>query len=147
MPTEFKTIAEQINYLRSTIQILENKQKGTTIELTREVLPLFRSMLNDLVVWEEYEEHKKYQKLLAACSELINCDHYEHFAVRLNDQENAALDKIKEIVASEAKLVADANQTALEFDEEEESFNDEIKGDYNKYEEAERMHRIQRDLK
>lgn len=36
-------------------------------------------------------------ELLSACLELLNAPHQEHFAVRLNDEEMAALDKIKAI--------------------------------------------------
>ena len=36
--------------------------------------------------------------LLAACKQLIECDHYVHFAVRLNNQEMKGIDMIKEAI-------------------------------------------------
>lgn len=38
------------------------------------------------------------KELEDACLELLNAPHYEHFAVRLNDEEMAALDKIKQLL-------------------------------------------------
>jgi len=38
-------------------------------------------------------------ELLSACIALLDAPHQEHFAVRLNDPEMAALDRIKAVVA------------------------------------------------
>lgn len=43
-------------------------------------------------------EMDKLAMLEAACKELLTAPHQDHFAVRLNDQEMAALDKIKSLV-------------------------------------------------
>ncbi len=40
-----------------------------------------------------------YEELLLACKALIDAPHYEHFAVRLNDEEIVALRRIKAAVA------------------------------------------------
>jgi len=39
-------------------------------------------------------------ELFKACEELINAPHQEHFAVRFNNEENVAFDKIRAIVES-----------------------------------------------
>lgn len=36
--------------------------------------------------------------LLAGCEQLINADHYDHFAVRLNDQEMKGIEMIKDAI-------------------------------------------------
>jgi hypothetical protein len=41
--------------------------------------------------------------LLEACKALIDADHYEHFAVRLNDQEMEGLNKIKAAIKKATK--------------------------------------------
>lgn len=42
-------------------------------------------------------------ELLEACLELKNAPHYEHFAVRFNDEENAAWEKIKAAISNATK--------------------------------------------
>jgi hypothetical protein len=42
-------------------------------------------------------------KMHKAIDKLINCDHYEHFATRLNDQEMEAIDTMKKILVSVEK--------------------------------------------
>lgn len=38
---------------------------------------------------------KKYEKLLAGCDQLINCNHQEHLITRMNDEETAGIEMIK----------------------------------------------------
>lgn len=41
-----------------------------------------------------------FRELLESCRALLNAPHQEHFAVRLNDEEMAGLNRIKQAVAN-----------------------------------------------
>ncbi len=95
------TLQEQIDYMTKIMQEYEvnikfMKRDKQMAPLVKSIEAMNKGILENLIALRNFEAAE--QPLMKACHKLIHCDHYEHFAARLNDQEMEALDEIKELI-------------------------------------------------